>query len=281
MLKARWLFNAQKAGHTGTLDPLASGLLPICLGEATKFSADLLHAEKTYVARIRFGEKSSTGDAEGEIIERGSSDFTEEMLKEALKAFEGETEQVPPMYSALKRDGKPLYELAREGKSVEREARKITVSHIELLEFNPPEAVISARVSKGTYIRVLAEDIAAKLGTVAHLTALRRTGVGSLTLEGSVTLEELERLSPEERRMRLLPVDSLIATLPAVELTGADAEAFRHGMRRRLPEEYPEGKVRVYENKDGTRQLLGCARIEEKTLLVPERLINFALATTN
>ena len=190
--KARRALNAQKAGHTGTLDPFASGLLPLCFGEATKFSADLLHADKEYVASIKFGETTTTADVEGEIIETRPVDFTEEQLHKALESLTGEIDQIPPMYSALKKDGVRLYELARQGQEIEREPRRVTVYELELLSFNKPEALVRVKCSKGTYVRVLGEDIGKILGCGAHLTALRRTKIADIDISEAVSLQDFE-----------------------------------------------------------------------------------------
>jgi tRNA pseudouridine55 synthase len=197
--KARRLFSAAKGGHTGTLDPLATGLLPLCFGEATKFSADLLDADKTYEAEVRLGEVTDTGDAEGQVTASFAVDVDLVAISAVLPRFTGPIRQIPPMYSALKRDGRPLYELARQGIEVERAARDITIHALECLEFTGQRLVLRVSCSKGTYIRVLAADIGQALGCGAHLTALRRTRVGPLDLAGSVTLAQLETMSEAER----------------------------------------------------------------------------------
>ena len=192
-------FNAEKAGHTGTLDPMATGLLPICLGEATKYSQDLLEADKTYIAQVKFGQRTDTGDAEGLVIEElplpvfADAATIKAALDALLPAFTGPISQVPPMYSALKRDGKPLYEYARAGVELERAPRNITIHAIRWTNVNWPEATLEVSCSKGTYIRVLAEDIGKALGCGAHLVGLRRTEVGHLTLEQSFTIESIQQ----------------------------------------------------------------------------------------
>lgn len=250
------IYKVRKAGHAGTLDPLASGLLLLLFGEATKFAGPLLDADKEYVATIKLGEKTATGDAEGEVLERLSFRVSEPEIREALKKFEGSTEQVPPMYSALKRDGVPLYELARRGESVERQARKISISALELLRFAPPMVELRVRSSKGTYIRTLAEDIAAALGTVGHLAALRRTASGGFRIEDAVTLERLEKMNESERAGRLLPLTAMLAGLPRAELDPAAETRFRKGQA--LPYEGPEGLCGVY----GRGGVVGLGRAE-------------------
>jgi tRNA pseudouridine55 synthase len=227
--KARRLFSAEKAGHTGTLDPMATGLLPLCFGEATKFSADLLAADKTYVATLRLGACTDTGDAEGRITAEFPVNVDETAFRQILPAYTGRISQVPPMYSALKRDGKPLYELARQGIEVEREARGVVIHVLELLHFAGLEATVRVRCSKGTYIRTLAEDIGKALGCGAHLTALRRTEVGDLVLPKALTLAEIEACEESARGALLLPVDSLLQGLPAVALEGDAVSRFSHG----------------------------------------------------
>ena len=207
----RRLANARKAGHTGTLDPMATGLLPVCLGDATKFSADLLNAEKGYEARVRLGIETDTGDAEGSVTATHAVEgLTLEAVRKAAAGFFGEIDQVPPMHSALKRDGVCLYTLARRGETVEREPRRVRILELEVSGFDGESFTMRTLVSKGTYIRVLAEDIGRVLGCGAHLTALRRTRVGHLTLEGAETLENLRALAtPQAVRGKLTPADSL------------------------------------------------------------------------
>ncbi|CAG9180663.1 tRNA pseudouridine(55) synthase TruB [Cupriavidus respiraculi] len=279
LVRAKRLLRAQKAGHTGTLDPLASGLLPLCFGEATKFSQDLLEADKTYEAVVRLGQKTSTGDAEGEVIAERPVHCDIEAVKAALLRFTGEIEQVPPMHSALKKDGRPLYEYARAGQTVERAARRVTIREIALLSSGlpgTPEFAMRVTCSKGTYIRTLGEDIGETLGCGAHLTALRRTGVGDLSLAGAVTLEQLEAVSDEERPALLAPVDALLQRCPVVVLDAAAMTRFLQGQRiaaRDLPAgAAPEegALARVYGGEP--RRLLGVARMREGALR-PERLV--------
>ena len=216
--KARRLFNAEKAGHTGVLDPLASGLLPVCLGEATKFAQYLLDADKAYTATLKLGEATTTGDAEGEIIDVADKIIELIDFQAACAALTGEIRQVPPMFSALKHEGKPLYEYARQGIVIERKPRDITIYQIDIIEFNFPKAVIDVRCSKGTYIRTLSEDIAKKINSFAHLTALRRIATAGFEIEQTHTLDKLSHLSESERDALLLPCDALVQHLPRVDL---------------------------------------------------------------
>ncbi|AOK47232.1 tRNA pseudouridine synthase B [Burkholderia sp. MSMB617WGS] len=275
LMRAKRLYLAKKAGHTGTLDPLASGLLPLCFGEATKFSQDLLDADKTYEATMRLGVRTTTGDAEGDVLDTRDVTCDEAAVVAALARFVGDIVQVPPMYSALKRDGKPLYEYARAGQTVEREGRAVTIRSLECLSCALPDVTFRVTCSKGTYVRTLAEDIGEALGCGAHLTMLRRTGVGSLSLEHAVTLDALDAATQDERDARLAPVDALLSTFPLVELDAALAKRFLHGQRLKLAElaaqpDADEGaRVRVY---DGDGRLLGVARAAEG-VLAPERLV--------
>ncbi len=268
---ARRLANAQKAGHTGTLDPMATGLLPVCFGDATKFSADLLNAEKGYEARVRLGVTTNTGDADGEVTGRASTDgITLEMIREAAESFLGDIDQIPPMYSALKKDGVCLYHIARKGGTVEREPRRVRILEMEVFDFDGSSFTMKTLVSKGTYIRVLAEDIGRKLGCGAHLTALRRTRVGHLTLEGALTLENLRALAtPEAVRAKLSPADTLITKLPRVDLSAEDEARFLLGQRLALGLG-ALARVRVYGPRTG---LLGTAAVSDRGVLEPERLI--------
>jgi tRNA pseudouridine55 synthase len=249
-------------------------LLPLCFGEATKFSQDLLDADKTYEATMRLGIRTTTGDAEGEAIDTREVTCDEAAVSEAMAKFLGDIMQVPPMYSALKRDGKPLYEYARAGQTVEREGRQVTIHALRLLACALPLVTFRVTCSKGTYVRTLAEDIGEALGCGAHLTALRRTGVGALTLERAVTLDELTGMNEAERDARLQPVDALLSTFPAVQLNDEATKRFLHGQRLRLADvvetRLEEGRVRVYAQGGG--RLLGVARAGEG-VLAPERLI--------
>jgi tRNA pseudouridine55 synthase len=267
--RARRLLGARKAGHTGTLDPLAGGLLPLTFGEATKFSADLLDADKAYEARVRFGVATATGDGEGEVTSRRPVAFDRAQLEAALRRFSGEIEQVPPMHSALKHEGRPLYALARAGRSVERAPRRVRIDRLDLLDFDGADAVLALDCSKGTYVRVLAEDLGAALGCGAHLAALRRTRVGRMAVDAAVGFDALEALDLPARRALLLPPDALLAGLPRVELDDGDAGRFAHGQR--LPLALPPApRVRVY-GRDA--RLLGVASVDARGVLAPQRLI--------
>lgn len=270
--KARRLFSAAKGGHTGTLDPLATGLLPLCFGEATKFSADLLDADKVYEADIQLGVTTDSGDAEGQVIATAAVNLEIGQISAVLERFVGDISQVPPMHSALKRDGRPLYELARQGIEVEREARAVTIHRIDLLAFAGDRLQVRVACSKGTYIRVLAADIGLALGCGAHLAGLRRSGVGDLTLAGSVTLEQLDALPEADRLAFLQPVDALLQSLPSVQLDGEAAQRFRHGNPVELPAGLA-GKIRVY--ADG--RLIGVGEPGRENRLWPKRLVQLAL----
>ena len=277
LIKAKRVLNAKKAGHTGTLDPFATGLLPLCVGEATKFSQDLLEADKTYLATVHLGIMTTTGDTEGEAIETKPVDVTLEQIEAALAQFRGPILQVPPMYSALKRDGKALYEYAREGIVLEREARPVTIHALTLVEYEAPFLKIHVTCSKGTYVRVLGEDIGAVLGCGAHLNALRRIQVGPLTIDGMITLDDL--LAHENPLSLLEPVDALLSSFPALALTPELARRFLQGQRLALGKEEivvpaEQGRVRIYH--DGN--LLGTGLLGEYAILAPERLISTAPA---
>ena len=268
--KVRWLFRAQKAGHTGALDPLASGLLPICLGEATKFSHYLLDSTKRYQTTIKLGNSTTTGDVEGEVfLEKEVPELTEEKIKEALDKFIGDIQQVPPMYSALKKDGRPLYELARQGIEIEREARPIHIFAIELLSYTNDSITLDITCSKGTYIRVLGEDIAQALNTYGHLTYLHRIQTGQFELIPTYTIEYLESLTEMEREALLLPVYAPIDHFPKIQAPEGRAEYFSRGMESNIDHAAAE-QVVVF---DGDK-CLGLAEITDKKRLVPKRVLN-------
>jgi tRNA pseudouridine55 synthase len=243
--KARRLYSAAKAGHTGTLDPLASGLLPLCFGEATKFSSDLLNADKAYVADVRLGITTDTGDAEGDAVFTRPVNVSQVEVEALLPRFTGEIEQVPPMYSALKRNGRPLYELARQGVEVEREPRQVIIHRLTLERFSGDSLILAVDCSKGTYIRTLAADIGEALGCGAHLTALRRTRVGDLQSANAVPLAVLQTAETAELANWLQPVDSLLQTLPVVCLSEDQAGRFSHG-NAATADDLPCGPCRVY-----------------------------------
>ena len=273
-------FHADKAGHTGTLDPMATGLLPICLGEATKYSQDLLDADKTYIAQVKFGTRTDTGDAEGSIIEEKplpvfeTVDALQAALDALLTQFTGHIVQLPPMYSALKRDGKPLYEYARAGIELERTPREITIHRIAWTNVQWPEATLEVTCSKGTYIRVLAEDIGHALGCGAHLVGLRRTEVGHLSLEHAFTLDSIQK-NVHDSSSYILPVDALLQTLP--HLTVDEQQAKRLEMGQRVPLNLPsiESLVRIYRATAAPHNFIGTADWRSG-VLHPKRLISQA-----
>jgi len=275
LAKAKWLLNAQKAGHTGTLDPFATGLLPLCFGEATKFAQDLLDADKTYETVVHLGITTDTGDTEGTILTQQIVDVTVAQIESVLEQFRGPISQVPPMHSALKRDGKPLYEYARAGITLEREARDVTIHQLDLLAYDAPILRLRVACSKGTYIRVLGEDIGAALGCGAHLSALRRTVIGALDVSSALTLDQLAEHPDADRNSCLQPVDSLLSSFPALVLDVALASRFRQGQRIALDRAgvvppCESGRVRVYQ---APHCLLGTAQLSDGTVLAPERLL--------
>lgn len=276
LIRAKRLLCALKAGHTGTLDPFATGLLPLCFGEATKFSQDLLDADKTYETVVHLGVRTSTGDTEGDVIDTRPVVVGLGEIESVLPAFRGTLQQLPPMHSALKKDGKPLYEYARAGITLERELRTIKIRQLEVINFEAPFLTLRVTCSKGTYIRVLGEDIGTALGCGAHLQALRRTGVGDLRIDAGMTLEQLEAIEEGQRAQLLAPVDALLASFPQVHLPQDASRRFLHGQRLVLGKEglaspASAGRVRVYD--DATQRLLGTALLEEYGVLRPERLI--------
>jgi len=278
--KAKWLMRAEKAGHTGTLDPLATGLLPLCFGAATKFSQLQLEADKTYEAVARLGVKTTTGDAEGEVIAERPVKVTAQDIQDVALRFTGLIRQIPPMHSALKKDGKALYEYARAGIEVEREAREVTIYELNMtlapVDSEYAAIKIVVKCSKGTYIRTLAEDIGEALGCGAHLTQLRRIETGGFDVAQCVTLAALEAMTDEERRCQLLPVESLLREHTVVTLDDENAGRFLSGLRRRGS--WPDdGKVAVYGPSIGSGQaqrvLLGTAHVVAGEL-IPGRLLS-------
>jgi len=268
--KARRLLNAEKAGHTGTLDPLACGLLPLCFGAATKFAQASLDADKRYTATLHLGVTMTTGDLEGEIVERRPVEVDREAIDGALARFVGTIDQRPPMHSALKHEGKALYDYARRGIEVERRTRRVTVLGIDILEWRDDLLAIDVRCSKGTYIRTLAEDIGRALGCGAHLAALRRTASGTLSLTDAVTVEALAAMDDRARLALLQPPDLLLAGWPACRLPAAEAARFLTGLRRRI-DAADAPRVRVY--GPDARALLGAAHITAGEL-IPDRLLS-------
>lgn len=277
------LYHANKAGHTGSLDPLASGLLPICLGEATKVSGFLLDADKHYRVRCKLGEKTSTGDAEGELIEsRPVGALDRDQLERVLADFRGEIAQIPPMYSAVKHGGQRLYKLARQGMEVEREPRRVVIHRLTLLDLTPPWFDIDVHCTKGTYVRTLAEDIGEALGCGAHVTELRRLGVGPYTGDTLLELETLRGLAPgqaDEGGSRdsfaaldacLLPIESALAQWPDVKLSADAAFYLRQGQPVVVPHAPTSGWVRLYA---ANRQFLGMGQILDDGRVAPKRLM--------
>ena len=268
--RAKRLFAAAKAGHTGSLDPLAEGMLPICFGEATKFAAGLLAADKSYEVTARLGERTASADRESPVIERRAlPDWSEADLEAALAAFPRDYQQVPPMHSAIKQAGRPLYEYARAGETRERAARRIEIHELRLLGYQAPDLRFSVRCSKGAYIRVLAEDIAATLDTIAHLCALRRTGVAPFVDQPLRGFEALESLDLGERRRTLLPVDAALQSVPRLELSATVVAALRQGRAVELAQD-ASGVVRMYSEDMG---FFGLGEIREGGRLAPLRLI--------
>ncbi|HEY4370937.1 MAG TPA: tRNA pseudouridine(55) synthase TruB [Burkholderiales bacterium] len=260
------LYNAEKAGHTGTLDPFATGLLPVALGDATKFSGHLLDADKTYLATMRLGVTTTTADLEGEVRQTRPVNVDDAQLHEALRRHSGAIAQIPPMYSALKRDGKPLYEYARAGETLEREPRQVTIHALDLIERKDEFVTFRVACSKGTYVRTLAEDIGETLDCGAHLTALRREATGGFSLEGALPLDRLQAMEAPALLAALRPVDALIIALPRLELDTAQAARLRQGQR--LPFQAPPGPARAY---DPEGQFLGVVRVADG-VAHPERL---------
>jgi tRNA pseudouridine55 synthase len=265
--RTKRLLGASRAGHTGTLDPLASGLLVIAFGEATKFSGGLLESDKAYRAKLKFGARTSTGDAEGEVLTRSEVAVSERGLRGALERFRGEIGQVPPMYAAIKHEGRPLYDYARRGESVERPARRVVIRRLELERFDRDEADLTVECSKGTYIRTLAEDIGEALGCGAHLAALERTAVGPFSLSQAIRLEALEALPPAARRARMLPPQSLLGGWPRLRLPAELSAKFRQG--RAVPADSADGNVAVFA---GDEAFLGTGEVAAGTLK-PRRLL--------
>lgn len=264
------LFQAAKAGHTGNLDPFATGLLPLCFGEATKFSQTLLDADKVYRATLKLGVTTSTGDTEGEITSTSSVTASQLEIERVLQAFTGEISQTPPMHSALKHQGKPLYEYARAGVEIERKSRNVHIYALQLNRFEGDQLVITVSCSKGTYIRVLAEDIGRMLGCGAHLTGLRRLATGGFLLEQSVTLEKLEALNEMERDLLLLPVDALLQDLPQVELDADSAHYFQQGQPIwKSGSHHTTGLLRVYQSSG---RFLGLGEMQDGRI-APKRLL--------
>lgn len=283
--KVKHLFEAAKAGHTGSLDPLATGVLPVCLGEATKFTQFLLDADKCYRATFRFGMATVSGDADGEVTrDSGAPELTEAQVQDVLDGFRGDIDQVPPMFSALKHQGQPLYKLAREGLEIERKARPVTIRSLTLIEFRSgefPEADLVVHCSKGTYIRTLAEDIGQQLGCGAYLSVLRRTAAGPFKEDQSVTLGELQSLREEsgldQLDQLLLPMDAGMTHLATLQLEEDMAFYFCRGQAVMVPQVYRQSEegdiVRVFEISQAGLQLLGVGEVTEDGRVAPKRLV--------
>jgi len=268
--KVKWLYQAAKAGHTGTLDPLATGLLPICLGEATKFAQYVTDANKTYFATIKLGVTTTTADAEGEVLFTAPVNFTKSQFEQACQNFIGEISQMPPMYSALKHKGKPLYTYAREGVDIARQARLIVIKKIVVTEFLGDVAQITVTCSKGTYIRTLAEDIGKNLGCGAHLIGLRRTETAGYLLSQAVTIEHLEALPIEVRATLLLPADSAIESIPKVILNADAVYLILQGQPVWISGKVPNSDLRLYDENDS---FLGLGFLQSDGKVAPKRLI--------
>jgi tRNA pseudouridine55 synthase len=275
LIQAKRLLNAEKAGHTGTLDPFATGLLPLCFGEATKFSQDLLEADKTYETVVRLGVRTDTADTEGVVVEERPVSCALADIEAVVARFRGPILQVPPMHSALKRDGRALYEYAREGIVLEREPRPVTIHELEILDWQAPLLTLRVKCSKGTYVRVLGEDIGAALGCGGHLQALRRTQVGSLGIASAVLLDAFAAMDMQARLHALAPVDALLSSFDPVELDASLAARFLQGQRLPLPGYAGPGegasrRVRVY--APGTR-FIGSGQLQAHGVLAPERVV--------
>ncbi len=272
--EVKHIFKAQKAGHTGSLDPLADGLLPICFGAATKVSAFLLDADKHYLVRIKLGVTTTTADAEGEVLETKPVDgITEVAIQQVLMEFAGEIERIPPMYSALKHKGERLYKLARDGIEVEREPRQVTIHNIVLQDYAEPEFSLEVHCSKGTYIRTLAEDIGVKLGCGAHVTALRRTGVGPYGADNLVDMEQIQQLAEEGFSALdelLLPIDSALGGWPEVRLSPDATFYLKQGQPVLVPNAPTEGMVRIY---DANGAFMGAGEVLDDGRVAPRRMM--------
>ncbi|NOS96784.1 MAG: tRNA pseudouridine(55) synthase TruB [Methylotenera sp.] len=271
--KVKWLLQAAKAGHTGTLDPLATGLLPLCFGEATKFAHYLTDADKTYLATVKLGVTTTTGDAEGEVLSTESVNVSQAQLAQVCRQFVGEISQIPPMYSALKHEGKALYEYARAGIEIERKARLVTIHSITLNALVDNIATLTVSCSKGTYIRTLAEDIGHQLGCGAHLIGLRRTATANYDITQAVTLEQFEALSAEQRIATLRPADSSVLHLPAVTLDSDSTFYLQQGQAVWRSGVIPQGLLRLYNEQQvflGLGEQLRDGKIAPKRLIVDQ-----------
>lgn len=276
MQKVKRVFQANKAGHTGALDPLATGMLPICLGEATKFSQFLLDADKRYVVTAKLGERTDTSDAEGQVVETRPVNVETSQILTALEQFRGDILQVPTMFSALKHNGKPLYEYARAGITVEREARPITIFEINFIEYQAPSLTLEVHCSKGTYIRTLVDDLGEVLGCGAHVTVLRRTAVADYSTEKMMTWDALQALAEQgDLDQHLLPIDTAVSKLPALKLNAEQSKGIGFGQRVKFANEAKlRGQVRLFSDKN---IFLGVALIDDNNVIRPQRLITQSL----
>jgi len=275
MQKVKRIFQANKAGHTGALDPLATGMLPICLGEATKFSQFLLDADKRYLVTAKLGERTDTSDAEGQIVETRDVNVETSEILTALEQFRGDILQVPTMFSALKHNGKPLYEYARQGITVEREARPITIFELNFIEYNAPYLTLEVHCSKGTYIRTLVDDLGEALGCGAHVTMLRRTAVADYPTEKMLDWNTLQALAePQDLSLLdalLLPIDTAVAKLPALTLNESQTQSIGFGQRIKFDNlNRLQGQVRLFSHEN---RFLGVAVIDENNVIRPQRLV--------
>jgi len=276
--RVKHLYGAAKAGHTGSLDPIATGVLPICFGEATKFSQFLLDADKGYIATIQLGVRTTTGDSEGDIVyERSVPELSDEAIESCLDSFRGEIDQIPSMYSAIKLNGQPLYKLARQGIEVERQPRRVTIMMLTLLERTHDQWVLNITCTKGTYVRSLAEDIGELIGCGAHVVALRRRQAGPFAIEATCTLEKLEGLKAEngERALdeTLLPVSAAVADYPVIEMTALTASYFVQGQPVQIAGVIEEGLVSVYSEAIDDKIFVGVGEILDDGKIAPRRLI--------
>lgn len=269
--KVKWLYQAEKAGHTGTLDPLATGVLPICFGEATKFAQYLTDENKTYIADIRFGVSTTTGDIEGEVIRQVDCHVSLADIEQVLPQFMGEISQVPPMYSALKVNGKPLYAYARDGVELTRAARQVTIHALRVLECADNHAKIEVCCSKGTYIRTLAEDIGNALQAGAHLTALRRTATATYQIAQAISIDALASMTETQRDALLLPVDTAIAALPKILLPEDAAYYFKQGNPVWMSGAIPHSELRIYSEAG---LFLGVGLQQRDGRIAPKRVVN-------
>ena len=276
MQKVKRLFQANKAGHTGALDPLATGMLPICLGEATKFSQFLLDADKRYVVTAKLGERTDTSDAEGQVVKTRPVNVETSQILTALEQLRGDILQVPTMFSALKHNGKPLYEYARAGITVEREARPITIFEINFIEYQAPSLTLEVHCSKGTYIRTLVDDLGEVLGCGAHVTVLRRTAVADYPTEKMMTWDALQALAEQgDLDQHLLPIDTAVSKLPALKLNAEQSKGIGFGQRVKFANEAKlRGQVRLFSDKN---IFLGVALIDDNNVIRPQRLITQSL----